>query len=57
MSFGGRHGVDPVAAEGMTPGEPPQAEPATADEPMGDDRIAHVVGTRRLESAGAGKER
>jgi hypothetical protein len=41
----------------MTPGEPPQAEPAAARDPMGDDRITHVVGTRRLESAGTGKER
>jgi hypothetical protein len=57
VSFGPRHGIEPVAAEGMTPGEPPQAEPAAADDPMNNDRIAHVVGTRRLESARAGKER
>jgi hypothetical protein len=57
VSVGTGDGIAPVAAEGMTPGEPPQAEPAAADGPMGDDGIAHVVGTRRLESAGAGKER
>jgi hypothetical protein len=57
VSFGGRYGIESVTAEGMTPGKPPQAEPAATDDTMGDDRIAHVVGTRRLESAGTGKER
>jgi hypothetical protein len=44
-----------VAAERMAAPQAPQSEPAAADDAMSDDRVAHVIGTRRLKSAGASK--
>jgi hypothetical protein len=46
-----------MTAEGVTSGEPSQAEPPATQDAMHDDSIAHEVGTRGLEPTGAGKQR
>jgi hypothetical protein len=41
----------------MTPREPAQTEPSAAKDAMGQDGVAQVVGARRFEPAGTGKQR
>jgi hypothetical protein len=52
-----RDGIDAMSAEGVATGQSPEAEPATSDDTVSDDGIAHIVGARRLKPTGSRKQR
>ena len=53
----GRDRVESVAAPWVAAGEPPESQPAAANESVRDHGVTHVVCARRLEATGAGKQR